>query len=391
MTSTEADPKPQAEYGAATTSLTSTQLAAGRSLACVWDPSVPFPPAEEMRDLDMVTHVNVQRGLRGEFHYLHECAIARHQQKLFICWANHPLYESNEAEEIIRGTSSSDGGLTWETPQTWIAPPTAGGASYNHPVLATREGKLFGFITRWVGREPDTTVFVLDDSSDEWRPTLTRIPEFIPFGTPMQLANGTWIMSGEKGWNEPAVAVSHGDDWTRWDLVCIPRPEGMVLRFPETTLIDQGDRLLAFCRPFKLATAPVSFSTDFGRTWAPLQLSNFPLAPSQPYAGVLSTGHHYLLTNNLEHGRALMTIAIAEPGSRTFSRIRKVRHQQYPIRRLFGGIRALGGNIKSYVGKPTEWSYPSAIELDGKLYITYTQGKEDCVLSIIPLCALTQD
>lgn len=31
---------------------------------------------------------------------------------------------------------------------------------------------------------------------------------------------------------------------------------------------------------------------------------------------------------------------------------------------------------------------PAAIEHDGKLYITYTRGKEDCGLSIIPLSAL---
>jgi hypothetical protein len=42
----------------------------------------------------------------------------------------------------------------------------------------------------------------------------------------------------------------------------------------------------------------------------------------------------------------------------------------------------------SSVGGNTEWSYPAAIEHDGKLYITYTQGKEDCALSIIPLSAL---
>jgi hypothetical protein len=40
------------------------------------------------------------------------------------------------------------------------------------------------------------------------------------------------------------------------------------------------------------------------------------------------------------------------------------------------------------VGNSTEWSYPAAIEHEGKLYVTYTQGKEDCVLSIIPLTAL---
>ena len=37
---------------------------------------------------------------------------------------------------------------------------------------------------------------------------------------------------------------------------------------------------------------------------------------------------------------------------------------------------------------PTEWSYPSAVEHDGNLYIAYTQGKEDCALSIVPIGVL---
>ena len=378
---------PKREYGAADTTLNATQLAVDTSKFTIWDPSTPFPHAEEMRDLDIVTHVNIHRGQQGEFHYLHECAIARHRDKLHVCWANHPLHESNQFDEIIRGCTSVDG-LTWSAPTTWVAPPTAGGASYNHSVLATHHGKLYGFFTRWIDRKPGTLLFVLNDETGKWDATDTHIAGYIPFTPPMKLANGNWIMGGEEGWNDGAVAISHGDDWTKWDFVKIPRPEGMVLRFPETALIDQGDRLIALCRPFKMATAPVSVSIDFGRTWSPLELSNFPLISSQPYAGVLGDGRHYLITDNFDHGRALLTIAVAEPGSRTFSRVRKIRHQHYPKRRLFGGIGELGDKIQSYVGRVTEWSYPAAIEHDGKLYITYTQGKEDCVLSIVPVSVL---
>ena len=57
--------------------------------------------------------------------------------------------------------------------------------------------------------------------------------------------------------------------------------------------------------------------------------------------------------------------------------------EQESSARLFGGW-----GEGSRVGKPTEWSYPGAIEHDGKLYVAYTQGKEDCALSIIPLSAL---
>lgn len=385
------DPEnPAKQFGAADTTLTATQLAADRTTFTVWDWETPFPLADEMRDLDVVTHVNVERGQQGGYHYLHECAIAHHAGRFHACWANHPLWESNETDEIIRGSTSTDG-ITWSQPTTWVAPPLAGGHSYNHSVLATHNGKLHGFLTRWIDRKPGTMLFILNDATGQWEPTETHIPGFIPFAPPTRMADGNWIMGGEEGWWEAAVAVSHGDDWSKWDFIKIPRPTEMKLKFPETAIINQGDRLIALCRPFKQPTAPVSVSTDFGRTWDTLRLSNFPLGPSQPYAGVLSTGHQYLLTNSFDHGRALLTIAIADPGSRVFTRIRKLRHQQWPKRRLFGGIGEMGDKRVSYVGRQTEWSYPAAIEHDGKLHIIYTHGKEDAVLSIVPVSVLVRD
>ena len=114
-------------------------------------------------------------------------------------------------------------------------------------------------------------------------------------------------------------------------------------------------------------------------------MSNFPLAASKPLCGRLSTGQQYLITDNLEQGRCLLSIAVTAPGGDKFCRVWKIRHQQTPLRRLLGSP----GNKKTHIGGHTEWSYPAAVEHDGKLYVIYTQGKEDCALSIIPLTALT--
>ena len=166
-------------------------------------------------------------------------------------------------------------------------------------------------------------------------------------------------------------------------MVQIPRPEEIRLQFPETTLMEQDGALVAICRPREARTAPAAVSRDHGRTWTPLRLSNFPLAASKPLGGRLSNGQQYLITDNLEQGRALLSIAVTPPGGRLFSRIWKIRHQQSPKRRLLASQDG-----KSLAGGNTEWSYPAALEHDGKLYVIYTQGKEDCALSIIPLSAL---
>src|SRR5690606_12301660 len=104
-------------------------------------------------------------------------------------------------------------------------------------------------------------------STGRWQPCgAAPIPDFMPFTPPRPMRDGNWIMAGNQTWYEAAVAISRGDDFTRWDLVRIARPDALFVKFPETALLDLGDELLAICRPFKMPTALVSRSSDCGRT-----------------------------------------------------------------------------------------------------------------------------
>ena len=86
----------------------------------------------------------------------------------------------------------------------------------------------------------------------------------------------------------------------------------------------------------------------------------------------------------MEGGRTLLTIALTEPGGGLFKYIYKLRHCAWPAIRLFGGYSP----IDSYKGCETEWGYPKTCEHDGNLYIIYSQGKEDCAMSIVPVSCL---
>ena len=58
------------------------------------------------------------------------------------------------------------------------------------------------------------------------------------------------------------------------------------------------------------------------------------------------------------------------------SRMWRIRHgKSIPPR--------FSGNAK---GK--QWSYPYGYEHDGKLFVVYSIGKEDCGLSVVPVAAL---
>lgn len=360
---------------------TSVKLAADLSLVPVWDPAIPFPTPEEMCDLNIVTHVVAQRAQPDGYHYLHEATVAFHRNKFYLGWANHLTGETGDHDELIRGCTS-DNALHWGEPTIWAQAPLLGASSHNHPLIFSHNDKLYGFFVCWREEHyPTTEIFIFNDCTNKWEHQKeSAIYGFLPFCTPQRMANGNWIIGGEHHWYDAAVAISDGDDFTKWHMIDITRSDDFKLLFPETSIVNYGNNhLLAICRPSReMLTAPVSESHDGGLTWTPLAMSNLPLSDSQPFAGRLSTGHNYLLFNHLEEGRALLTIAVTGPKGGLFRRIFKLRHQKYPLRRHY----------ENYVGMPTEWSYPNAFEYNGCLYIAYSQGKEDCVLSIVPIESL---
>lgn len=368
----------------------SGKLAKEEGLFEVWDASVEFPKPKYMEDPGIITQVAVAKAKEGEFHYLHEATVAWHKGRFFVGWSNHKTHEDENRDEQIRGCTSLDG-LHWTEPTVWVAAPFLGLSSFNHLLLFEYGEVLYGFFVAWKNGEPYTEIFTFDDEEEKWiHHDGAGLAGFVPFCTPQLMENGNWIIGGEFGWFHAAMAISDGGDFLRWRVVVIPDTEGVRLLYPETAIVCQKGRLLAFCRPRQIGsinaddslTAPVSESFDYGETWGPIKMSNFPLSPSQPFSGVLSTGQNYLLVNSLEENRTLLLIAVTKPGGRLFQKIYKVRHQAWPAIRLFGGYNDGKG---SYAGKPTEWAYPGAIEHEGKLYIVYSQGKEDCALTVIPV------
>ncbi len=177
----------------------------------------------------------------------------------------------------------------------------------------------------------------------------------------------------------PAVAISDGDDLTRpWRLVpmapAVEVKKDPRIVFPETTVLVERDQLTALMRRERDGSL-LFFSRDQGRTWTGPQGHNFPMDSSKIYAGVLSAGQRYVLCN-LPGGqvrRDMLVIAVSRPGETTFSKLWKIRD---------GYSRELNAG--------PEWSYPSAIEHQGVLYVVYTSEKRHCVMTSIPVKQLAE-
>ena len=103
------------------------------------------------------------------------------------------------------------------------------------------------------------------------------------------------------------------------------------------------------------------------------------MATSKPYAGTLSTGQRYLVcttTGDTGGTRSPLTIAVSKPGESVLSKVFVIRRSVFPE----------GPGVSS---ERADFSYPYAIEHDGKLYIGYTHKSHVAnELAVIPVKSL---
>jgi hypothetical protein len=148
----------------------------------------------------------------------------------------------------------------------------------------------------------------------------------------------------------------------------------------ESTVIVEGKRVLNISRYGRKARALLSVSEDYGRTWTASTVSNLPMATSKPYAGTLSTGQRFLVcttTADTGKSRSPLTIAVSRPGESVFSKVFLIRRSLFPE-----GPGVSGGRV--------DFSYPYALEHEGRLYIGYTQKSHAAnELAVVPVASLS--
>lgn len=171
----------------------------------------------------------------------------------------------------------------------------------------------------------------------------------------------------------PVIAYSDGHNILKWTSVLIPFPPALKPSFAETSVWAEGKQVMAVIRG-GANVAWVSISEDYGGTWSKAKPSNMPMPRSKCYLGKLSTGQLYFVSNL--KNRDTLCISVSKPGKRTLSSIWRIRHGKSIPPRVKGA------------GKAKQWSYPYAYEHEGKLYVVYSIGKEDCGLTTIPLSSL---
>lgn len=349
----------------------------------IWSADTPLPDYATLRPLPGVSHHLIHAGDAAQ-PFLLGVSIAAHRGIFHAAWGASAKDENDTQSAFVAKTSRD--ARTWSDLQP-ITPKPAGPDAHSHGVLLSTGDALwafaprarFGDIEEYPGLRME--VFRFDETRAAWESRGETAPGFWPLGEPQRMDDGNWILAGAvpHRWPrcDPAVALSHGDDLTRWSVVTIPTAQ---TTWGETAVLVDGPQIRAFIRPpadgLPLLTAD---SADFGRTWTTAQAGNLPVSASKPYAGRLRNGIGYLIVNLPVAGleaRDTLALALQRPGDAGFTELHLLRQGPSPAPRTAGA------------GIARQWAYPYAIEHDGKLLVVYASTKENAELSIVELGVL---
>jgi hypothetical protein len=347
----------------------------------LWDERVPLSKAADLPVLDGVAFHVIKKSDGAK--WMLGVGLAWHKERLYASYGFNVGDENTPTEEAhVR--VSDDGGKSWDEPV--VMDRGDGNLGVSHGVFLSHAGKLWAFQGAFYDhfQRTHTRAYTLNESTGQWDAQGVVIGDgFWPMQEPQKMDDGNWIMSGArvaKGYefsgDPPAVAISHGDDFTKWDLVVLPLDHRLRSVWGESTVIVKGRQITNISRYGGKAQALIATSDDFGRTWSTALPSNLPMATSKPYAGTLSTGQRYLVcTTTADTGgrRSPLTIAVSKPGESVFSKVFVIRRSVFPEGPGVSNERA-------------DFSYPYAVEHEGKLYVGYTHKSHVAnELAVIPI------
>ena len=360
----------------------------------IWKSGVALAKAEELPEIRNVDFHVIKKWDKNSdgYTFLHGVALEQHKGKLYASFGHNKGAENTVSEEA-QYRVSEDGGRTWGA----LKVIDAGGEpdlAVSHGVFLVHQGALWAFQGAYYGKMKriHTRAYRLNQKTSKWEKHGVVVKDgFWPMNQPEKMADGNWIMPGlaagpysNKGIFHAAVAISHGNNLTKWDFVKIPVAKNVKAMWGESAIFVDGKTIFNIARYGANPMALVAKSEDFGRNWSPSTVSNLPMTTSKPAAGVLSTGQRYLVCTTAKGNggkRTPLTIALSEPNENRFSKIFVIRRSRHD-------------------GKPGEsadrlsLSYPYAMEHDGNLYVGYSNNGgrhgnlNSAELAIIPIKSL---
>ncbi len=294
------------------------------------------------------------------FPFLHDTVIAALGGRLFAAWYNCSRDEI-EGRTVIRGRWSADGGGSWSEAEI-VAEDMR---EHRHMVPATfleDGGVTQAYVTRMSAHDRPLGYVTYRYDGSRWRET-ERIDVPVLFNTlPLQASGRLYIggrMAEAPGGPPlvPIVAVREPGQ-AHWRILRLPGPwqsGAYPLRFPETALLADGDRLEAVVRnddgPFWQYS-----SEDGGESWSPPAPCPLSVVPAKVCMGTLPDARQYLIFN--------------EPAGGWRTRlVLSVRNDRFSP---FDARYVLADGFDEALQAGPDWHYPCACVAGGRMHVSCT-------------------
>jgi hypothetical protein len=201
----------------------------------LWDANTPLPKAAELPQVTGAKFYVLKkpRPDKDGSNFTLGVGLAWHKDKLYASYGFSTSKQENTADEEAHVRVSEDGGKTWGQPVAMDA--GEGNLGVSHGVFLSHGGRLWAFMGAFYDNfygptsRTHTRGYVLNETSGKWEAQGVVLDQgFWPMQEPQQMADGNWIMSGVRiafglgvVGHLPAVAISQGDDFTKWEMVVI--------------------------------------------------------------------------------------------------------------------------------------------------------------------------
>ena len=326
-----------------------------------------------------IEHIDVHNAEADGYHFLLGASIVKFGD-LWVCGYGQSLVKENDTNTRFACKYSDDNCKTWS--EEYVIGPIEEEYCRSHGVFYNAGDTLYAFAPRAAFGRPTDDIhypglvmeaYRFNPADRSWTNLGVVLNDgFWPLCEPIEISGNRLLMAGldcKTGTEQAAVAIADKDNPLSWKMIMIPNDSVMGL-WGESTVIDYGDRYVLFCRTTSSKFA-VSESTD-GENWSSLEYTDFAASNSKPYGGTLSTGSRYLIYAINSRKNQIITFGNTD-GSYGF-----VKH--YYVR------NGIDKDPQFFTSK--QWAYPYAVEEDGKLYVVYSEHKENCELAIIPIESL---
>lgn len=320
---------------------------------------------QTLHDIDF-TYIHKTYAENEEYHFLHGVSIDRYQGKWYATFA-YNNGDENTVTEVIRGKTSMNG-HGWK--DAFCLPATPQKYANSHSVFAQHNGELWLLGPHFMGLGPTPHTlkgypsiwfqqlflegWKYNTTKDSWTSVGRIGDDFWPLQPPEKMENGSYIMAGIDEYWRACVAVSDGDDFTRWRVHKLELQEEV---FTEPGIWVRGHKVCMVMRNESYRSddgfyhAMVAVSDDDGESFSEVMESNLPMNTTKPFCGRLNDGRPYLIFNyspKSAQDRSRLLLGIGEKNSFAIRRV-------YVVDEWDGGL-----------------SYPYAGQFDDRLIVVYS-------------------